>query len=210
LEVFIKKTFKNISEDKQNKIIENSIIEFSLNGYSNSSLNEIIKKSGISKGGMYKYISSKKDLYRYVIKYTIDKLIEHYKNNQINQSTSIKDLLIKYSEIEFDFYFNHENYYQLHINAFINSNEQIDQDIRREYGTFQESFFQKLISTANFNFSEMEIDIYRWVIEGINKKYYLKTSTIENNNDLKDKYIKELDKYLQILDKLNPKEQSNV
>jgi hypothetical protein len=33
LEVFIKKTFKNISEDKQNKIIENSIIEFSLNGY---------------------------------------------------------------------------------------------------------------------------------------------------------------------------------
>ena len=73
----MKKTFNRISEEKRNRIIESSIEEFAEWGYEKGSLDRIIKKSGISKGGLYEYISSKEELFLFVADHAYNLLYDH-------------------------------------------------------------------------------------------------------------------------------------
>jgi len=62
-----KDTFLNLPEEKRNRIIDAAISEFEYNSYENSSINKIVKESGISKGSLYQYFDNKKGLYKYII-----------------------------------------------------------------------------------------------------------------------------------------------
>lgn len=73
----MKKTFSRISEEKRSRIIESSIEEFAEWGYEKGSLDRIIKKSGISKGGLYEYISSKQELFLFVAEHAYNLLYDH-------------------------------------------------------------------------------------------------------------------------------------
>ncbi len=73
----MKKTFSRISEEKRSRIIESSIEEFAEWGYEKGSLDRIIKKSGISKGGLYEYISSKEELFLFVADHAYNLLYDH-------------------------------------------------------------------------------------------------------------------------------------
>ena len=66
------KTFYNLSQEKQQKIIDASKKEFSNNLYQDVSLNQIIKNSNISRGSFYMYFTDKEDLMKYLLE-------EHYK-----------------------------------------------------------------------------------------------------------------------------------
>ncbi len=52
----------DFKDDKKLKILEAGIKVLSEQGVSNSSMNDIIRESGVSKGGVYHYFSSKNDL----------------------------------------------------------------------------------------------------------------------------------------------------
>ena len=62
-----KKTFFNLSEERQNEILNIAYEEFVKNSYKHASLNIIIKNSGVAKGSFYRYFSDKMDLYKYLI-----------------------------------------------------------------------------------------------------------------------------------------------
>jgi len=57
------KRFEKISPEKRAAILEAARDEFSRNGFEQSSLNEILKTAGISKGSFYYYFEDKVDLY---------------------------------------------------------------------------------------------------------------------------------------------------
>ncbi len=57
--------------EKRAKLINNSMKEFGENGYIKASTNTIVKESGISKGLLYHYFSSKKILFDTLRKYTM-------------------------------------------------------------------------------------------------------------------------------------------
>ena len=73
----MKKTFSRIPEEKRRRVIESSIEEFAEFGYDKGSLDRIIKKSGISKGGLYEYISSKQELFLFVAEHAYSLLYDH-------------------------------------------------------------------------------------------------------------------------------------
>lgn len=60
-------TFKKLSVQRQNKILDVAFEEFALNGYRSASLSEIVKKLGLAKGSFYRYFKSKKELYAYLV-----------------------------------------------------------------------------------------------------------------------------------------------
>lgn len=60
-------TFKNLKPERQEEILQVSYKEFALKGYNSASLTEIIKDLGLAKGSFYRYFSSKKELYSYLI-----------------------------------------------------------------------------------------------------------------------------------------------
>lgn len=58
-----KDAFERADDDRKEKILETGIEEFSSKGYENANINVIAKKCGISIGLMYKYFSTKEDLF---------------------------------------------------------------------------------------------------------------------------------------------------
>ncbi len=62
-----KDTFKNLNEDKKQRIFDAAVQEFSTCSFSDASINQIIKTAGIPRGSFYQYFSDKEDLYLYMI-----------------------------------------------------------------------------------------------------------------------------------------------
>lgn len=58
-----KEAFERASDERKEKILEVGIEEFSSKGYENANINIIAKNAGISVGLMYKYFSTKEDLF---------------------------------------------------------------------------------------------------------------------------------------------------
>lgn len=61
-----KETFFNISEEKQQRIIEASLDEFADYTFNEANLSRIIKASKIPRGSFYQYFEDKYDLYKYL------------------------------------------------------------------------------------------------------------------------------------------------
>ena len=58
-----KEAFERATDERKEKILEVGIKEFASKGYEKANINIIAKKSGISIGLMYKYFSTKEDLF---------------------------------------------------------------------------------------------------------------------------------------------------
>ena len=73
--VIIYTKFQSLEAEKQERIINAALKEFARNGYDKASTNEIIKEAEISKGSLFNYFNSKKELYLFLLDY-ISEMIE--------------------------------------------------------------------------------------------------------------------------------------
>jgi len=62
-----KTTFYNLPEEKQSKIIDCAVEEFSQRDFDNAKISNIVKNADIARGSIYQYFEDKMDLYLYVI-----------------------------------------------------------------------------------------------------------------------------------------------
>jgi len=74
-------TFLRLKEAKRNMIIHYSLKEFSTKSYQDANTDEIIKHCGISKGSLYHYFGSKKQLYLYLLSHSLGVFNEAAKAN---------------------------------------------------------------------------------------------------------------------------------
>lgn len=72
--------FMSLDETKQQKILNAALKEFAENGYEQASTNRIVKEAGIGKGMLFYYFKSKKELYEYLVAYSMDVIINDYYN----------------------------------------------------------------------------------------------------------------------------------
>ncbi|SEP39614.1 TetR/AcrR family transcriptional regulator [Propionispora vibrioides] len=61
-----KDTFYNLSDEKQQKIFDAAVREFSSRRFSEASINQIVKTAGIPRGSFYQYFSGKEDIFGYM------------------------------------------------------------------------------------------------------------------------------------------------
>lgn len=69
--------FDNLPQEKKDKIITISMEEFAEKGYKNASTNTITTRADISKGLLFHYFKSKKNLYLYIIHFVSERLAEN-------------------------------------------------------------------------------------------------------------------------------------
>jgi TetR/AcrR family transcriptional regulator len=84
--------FIALEADKRERILNAALREFSQKGYKKASTNEIVKYAEISKGLLFHYFSTKKDLFLYLYTYFLDVFREEYykKIDPVN-----KDVLLR-------------------------------------------------------------------------------------------------------------------
>ena len=73
--IIIYQKFFSLESEKKARIINAALKEFARNGYSKASTNDIVKEAGISKGSLFNYFNSKRELYLFLLDYVV-KIIE--------------------------------------------------------------------------------------------------------------------------------------
>lgn len=98
-----------MKEDKKQQIAQLAAEIFYKKGYTNTSINDVLKASKLTKGGFYYYFSSKEELAEAVIDYYYSILEGFFVSIEADKELSpvekIKDFITSYSQlhIEFDF-----------------------------------------------------------------------------------------------------------
>jgi len=75
-----KSTFFNISKDKQKRIIDIAIEEFTSKSFEEVSVNSIIKKADISRGSFYTYFDDLDELFDYIVMQVKEDRLTYAKN----------------------------------------------------------------------------------------------------------------------------------
>ncbi|MGI6551342.1 MAG: TetR/AcrR family transcriptional regulator [Syntrophomonadales bacterium] len=70
--IIIYSKFNSLEPEKRARIINAALKEFARNGYEKASTNEIVKESYISKGSLFNYFNSKKELYLFLLDYVAE------------------------------------------------------------------------------------------------------------------------------------------
>lgn len=74
----MKDKFIALDHEKRDKMINASMAEFALRGYDKASTNEIVKEAGISKGLLFHYFRSKKELFLFLFDYGAEVLVHDF------------------------------------------------------------------------------------------------------------------------------------
>ncbi len=89
------KTYTNLPEKRKKEILDACYEEFALNSYSAASLSGIIRRLGLAKGSFYRYFSSKRDLYYYLLKTATADRLGNVEDMLASEERSLSDKLIE-------------------------------------------------------------------------------------------------------------------
>jgi AcrR family transcriptional regulator len=68
--------FRNLNPEKREKVFQAAVEEFASKGYRNASMNSVVREAQISKGSLFQYFRSKRDLFRGVVEMAVAKVKE--------------------------------------------------------------------------------------------------------------------------------------
>lgn len=198
------KQFLNLETEKQNNIIQVSIAEFSQYGYENASTNRIVKKCDISKGSLFKYFSSKEDLYFFLLDTVTAEMIHDMESGLCNLSKELFQRIIDYSVWEISWYIKNPIKGQLVIGAAVRNDTEIYRKTVERYGIKGDNIYRRLLEDVDErelrrNKSDIA-DILKWVLEGFNKDFLDKIDLKDGSfEQFKEEYVNKLTGYINIL-----------
>lgn len=200
----MKVTFFNLNEEKQKRIVDATLEEFAISGYEKTSLDNIIRHAGISKGGLYEYIESKEDLFQYALEYSYEHMYTYIQNKIAEQTAALppdpleRTRLI--SSIAVDFYITHPG-----IISFIVKSSQVSQsDIRARVQDAFDMYFFKLYQSADYSSSSYEgeqiLSLLKWLLIKTRNDFQENMKSIARGALCKEAYLAEWRFFLSVLE----------
>ena len=151
-----KQTFFNLSNSKQERIIQAAVDEFGAHPYLKTSINRIIKKAEISKGSFYQYFNNKKDLYKYILDQVTEAKMKFLGEKMQNyQELDFFELLRELFVGGIQFKKEYPLYSEIGDRILNSNNQSLKEEIYAESKPKSNDFFEQLLSEA---VQEGEID----------------------------------------------------
>lgn len=201
--------FEKLSEEKKKKIIDVCIKEFGEKGYSNASTNNIVKNSCISKGTLFNYFGSKKNLFLYIVDHTTDLYVEYLINRIGANNPDFFERILEWTELKIKVSLEEPDIYNFFFTSFVNIPEELKGDIAIRYKKLYEKGIFLSFDGLDFSLFRDDIDIKKatdliiLAINGLSEKYL---TTIKNSSDKGlstwDTRYKELEEYIAVLRKV--------
>lgn len=202
--VSIYSKFINLNQDKQKEIINAAIKEFVQSGFEKASTNEIVKRANISKGSLFNYFNSKKDLYVYLVEYSmrmVECIVEQIDLNETDVFKRIENIGLTKLQIQ-------QKYPQVF--DFLVSTKQeesleVKEIIKQKVGPFYDKSKKKMYEQIDYSKFregidiEKAIEILNWTMFGFGEKGIKQINSFENLTEFGEHYLKEWDRYSEIL-----------
>lgn len=196
--------FNNLKIEKQEQIINAAIKEFVRTGFEKASTNEIVKQAGISKGSLFNYFNSKKDLYFYLIEYSHQILSDL--NNQIDLTE--EDLFKRIEKVGLEKFYVQQKH-PLVFDFFVSLKQEesievkgiIEQSIDDIYDETFENLYRNLDYTKFRDDLDIEkaIEVLNWTMFGLGDKALAQITTFEDVEKFGMYYFEEWKKYAEVL-----------
>lgn len=199
--IIINSKFYKLKTDKQKRIINAAIKEFVENGYEKASTNEIIKEAGISKGSLFNYFNSKKELYLFLFEYVgkiIDKIYNEIDLNETDFFNRLRDVgMIKFETMKkyplaFDFLktVSQEGADEVKFDINKIKNSTIENGFERIYENIDWTKFRDDIDLKKI------INIINWTMLGFSEQ---QRNRLDSFEDINMNMLKEWDEYFGIM-----------
>ncbi len=142
-------------------------------------------------------------MYFYTLDSVLADLVEEIKDYISSLKGDIFEIIIRYSEVEFNWHINNPDKYRLIKRAFTDNSSSIYQNTIYRYKASGDSMYYNLlkdIDTERLKWGkDKTINIIKWAIEGFNNEFNKKTDTYTDISVMKYAYIKELKEYMEII-----------
>ena len=190
--------FLQKDDARKNRILEAALVEFADKGYKKASTNTIVREAQVSKGLLFHYFISKKELYIYIYKYAQEVITNEMYEGVNFADRDVLNRLFASTVHKINSYINHPLFTQLfEHHAFID-----DEDILSSANYISESY-TKLFSNIDYFFFQERInidrslDVVKWTIDRISKNWI----TANNNRFKEDSFVElkeEIEIYLEL------------
>lgn len=198
--------FNNLSSDKQLKIINGALDVFGKYEYKKATMEEIAKSAGISKGLLFHYFNSKKELFVDIYIYGIKVMQSEMKESNLENETDFFELMRKSIKKKVAIMKQYPSLTDFLIHAYYETHKDVANEILEINKSIKSdtifSYFSN-INTSKFKDDislEMAINTILWVSDGyINSK----KTTILKADDI---YL-EFSKYIDLYERLFYKEE---
>jgi TetR/AcrR family transcriptional regulator len=67
-------TFRQLTPDKQERVLDAALAEFADQGYQAASLNRLVAQAGIAKGSLYQYFPNKEGIFRHLFQFALGRV----------------------------------------------------------------------------------------------------------------------------------------
>ncbi len=169
--------FENLDEEKRNRIIDAAIKELATKGYDDASTNNIVKEAGISKGILFHYFKSKKQLYLYLFDYFIDMMVREISARFNPDERDLIQRIRNIAELKLQLIRKHRYIIRFLEKAYFEDSEELRGELEGRKHKLLEAnmgkFFEN-IDTAKLK-SEYDLgkilNIMTWTFEGLANKH---------------------------------------
>ncbi|MBO9129400.1 TetR/AcrR family transcriptional regulator [Bacillus sp. 165] len=197
--------FFNLDAEKQDIILNAATKEFAQKGYRSASTNEIVKEAGISKGLLFHYFNSKKDLYLFLYDHFIEMFLEKiYANIDWDE----KDIFIRYRHIavlKMELFQKYPEIFNFIKMVPTEDAPEVKQDLENRNKEFINSSYSKMFGDIDFSKFKEGIDIQKaiqiiyWTMEGFAYQQQEKVLGLNVDEINLDEVFSQMDEYIEIL-----------
>ncbi len=184
-------------DNKKQLLIYAGLYCFSKNGYSKTSISDIINRANVAKGLLFYYFNSKKDFYLYLVDYCAEILNNIVKSNKIVETDFFNRIeLVMQKRIEF--MLKVPSSYEFLMKVYFETDKTVYSELKEKLNNLdlsQLSLYTNKVDKHKFlNSKDIEVcsKLVVWLTDGLFKV------APQNKEQLKHKVI-ELSSYIQVL-----------
>jgi|LSQX01.1.fsa_nt_gb TetR/AcrR family transcriptional regulator len=199
---------QSLDKERKDAIINSALKEFATKGYEDASTISIAKNAGISKGLMFHYVNSKKDLFLYLYEYSLKTILDDFFGS-INMDE--RDMLARCRQIAFvkiELLHKHPQLFDFFRVAIITDTEEIKAQLDKKGKDTRVYTFDKLFENVDDSKFKDGIDVKKakeliiWSLNGIADKIQSKVKGLSWDEMNFDALTTECDSYFEILKQL--------
>lgn len=195
-----------MEKEKQKRIINAGLKEFSEKGFEQASTNQIVKEAGIGKGMLFYYFKSKRGLYLYLIDYALDIIKQKYLHVIDMEQRDLFERLRNMATIKMEFLKKYPNAMYFLSTIFLHD-DRIDQEIKVKIEQLQLIADRKAYENIDFSLFREGIDtekafqIIRWAFDGFEDEMKIRLRDKDFRKLDLDQYWEEFYGYIDVMKK---------
>ncbi|RLQ93770.1 TetR/AcrR family transcriptional regulator [Falsibacillus albus] len=195
----------NIDPEKEDRIVNAALKVFSQNGYQKASTNAIVKEAKISKGLLFHYFKSKKDLYLSLSEQLSDLFLEKIYERVDWEESDIFCVLRQIVLLKFELFKVYPEMTDFLNAVYQETDSEVAGEINRKKEKLIAESFRKLFANIDVNKFKESVDVQKsikiihWTFEGMGRRNQERYKEVPVDQLDKEEILSEIDAYIHIL-----------